>query len=427
VSSPGVRAASRGSLLLLIVVQASGCAVTRSVLLAEKRAHYKFEASSSPGDPEFLHSMEAFGNKMVPGNKVELLNNGVEFFPAMLRDIAAARKSVNLEIYAFRNDKAGQRFAEGLAAAARRGVEVRLLVDGHGSKLGPLREMLQQAGVNVQTYRPVTPLSIFKIGRRTHRKILVVDGAISYTGGFGIAERWLGDARNQKEWRDCAVRVTGPVVGQMQGIFGEDWTFTTGEILVGENLFPRNAPAGGVLAQAVKASRGDATSVAKMLYYVAISSAKKSITLQNAYFVPDKQMREALAAAARRGVDVRIMVPGPHIDMPLVRLAGRGKYGDLLEAGVKIYEYQPSMLHSKVLVVDGLFSTVGSINFDVRSMISNAEESFIFYDKDVAARLEASFRRDLAHARDVSYDRWKKRGLDKRFAEALSTLGTPLY
>src|SRR5436309_2019430 len=223
------------------------------------------------------------------------------------------------------------------------------------------------------------------------------------------------------------VRATGPVSAQMQAIFAEDWTYTTGEILAGDKFYPQIAPAGEILAQGVKMSRGDSSSLAEMLFLVAIQSARKSVHIQNAYFVPDAQIREALIAAAKRGVDVRVMVPGRHIDMPLLRMASRLHYGELLTGGVKIFEYNRTMMHNKDAVFDGIFSTIGSINFDARSLLENAEDSLSFYDREFAARLDAVFAEDEKACREVTYESWKKRGAEQRLAAAPSVLFQPLY
>jgi cardiolipin synthase len=365
---------------------------------------------------------------MVPGNFATLLKNGDEIFPAMTKAIREARTSVNLETYIFQPDEAGRQFADAMIEAARRGVEVRLLIDAWGSKLGDLQGPLEQAGVKWREYRPVRVISLYKVGKRTHRKILVVDGKVAFTGGLGISKQWLGNARNSHEWRDTQVMVTGPVVDQMQAIFAEDWTYTTGEILAGEKFYPRrDGRTGPVMAQAIKASRGDASSLAKMLYYVAIKSATKSIHIQNAYFIPDQQVRNALVEAVKRGVDVKIMVPGRHIDLPMVRMASWLHYGDMLEGGVKIYEYRNTMLHNKVMVVDGLFSTIGSINFDTRSMKGNAEESLAFYNRDFAADIEAMFQEDLKRCDEITLHEFKNRGLAKRMSELVSYIWEPYY
>jgi cardiolipin synthase len=303
-----------------------------------------------------------------------------------------------------------------------------VLVDGTGSsRSGPILDRMRRAGVKAYVFHPIDLWSLYNIGWRTHRKILVVDGAISFTGGFCIAENWLGDARNPKEWRDMMVRATGPVSAQMQAIFSEDWTYTTGEILAGDSYYPRIERTGDIEAQGIKVSRGDSSSLASIFYVVAIKSAEKSIHIQNAYFVPDPQIREALIDAAKRGVDVRIMVPGRHIDMPLVRMASRRHYGELLTAGVHILEYNRTMMHNKNAVIDGLFSTVGSINFDGRSLRSNEEDSLAFYDREFASRMEATFAEDAKYCREVTYQGWRKRGVEQRLAELVSVFFEPLY
>lgn len=418
-----------GRLLTLVfagalVLQSSACTMVRF----DKRSVYRYDEPPAVADDAFRRSLGAFGFAMVEGNRAEILNNGDEIFPAMTGAIRAAQSTVNLESYIFNDDRAGKIMADALMEAARRGVEVRVLVDGTGSKFsGPLLARMRGAGVKTAVFRPIRLWTLHKIARRTHRKILVVDGTVSFTGGFCIGDSWLGDARNPREWRDMMVEVTGPASAQMQAVFSEDWTFATGEILAGDKLYPRIAPAGDVAAQAVKISRGDSSSLSAMLHYVAIRSAKKSIQIQNAYFVPTRQIREALIDAARRGVDVRITVPGRHMDQPLVRMASRRHYGELLTAGVRIFEYNRTMLHTKASVIDGIFSTIGSINFDARSLHENAEASFSFYDRDFGARLEAVFAEDEKDSREISYESWKRRGLEQRLAELVSGLFEPLY
>lgn len=413
--------------LALLLATSSGCTVIANIVGSEKRDVYKFEHPFTVEDASFRRSMDTLGTAMVPGNDAELFKNGDEIFPAMTKDIREAKFSVNLESYIYQPDKAGRQFADAMIAAARRGVQVRLLVDAWGSKLKQLAEELEAAGVKVRRYRPLRLFSIYKVGKRTHRKILVVDGRIAWTGGLGIEERWLGDARNTNEWRDTQVRAVGPVAAQMQAIFSEDWTYTTGEILAGELFYPRIENAGSMQAQAIKASRGDSSSLAKMLYYVAIQSATKSIRIQNAYFLPDKQVREALVHAVERGVTVEVMVPGRHIDLPMVRFASWHHYGDLLKGGVRIYEYRKTMMHNKTMVVDGLYATIGSINFDARSMNRNAEESLAFYDRGFAKKMEAMFQEDRKKCEEITYREWKKRSLGQRLAELVFWIWEPYY
>lgn len=403
------------------------CTVINSIVASEKRDVYQFHPDFGVAESQFRRSLDTLSSTMVGGNSAELLKNGDEIFPAMTRDIRAAKTSVNLESYIFQPDEAGRQFADAMMDAAKRGVEVRLLIDAYGGKLGDLEGPLKQAGVKFCEYRPIRLISIYKMGRRTHRKLLIVDGKIGYTGGVGIDKRWLGNARNSSEWRDTQVRVEGPVAAQMQAIFSEDWTYTTGEILAGDKFYPKILPAGNIEVEAIKASRGDSSSLPKMLYYMAIQAARKTIRIQNAYFLPDTQTRRALIRAVQRGVDVQVMVPGTHIDVPMVRLSSRLHYGPLLEAGVKIYEYQPTMMHNKVFVVDGIFSTIGSINFDQRSMGKNAEESLAFYDRDFAAKIDAMFNDDLKRCREVTHSRWSHRGLAARLSELIFWIWEPYY
>jgi len=414
---------------ITLALAGSGCAVTTVITGSEKREAYELDRTLGlkVTDPEFRRSAEALGNPMVGGNSATLLENGDEIFPAMIRDIRAAKKSVNLETYIFKPDRAGREVADALMAAARRGVEVRLLVDAWGSKFKDLRQEFDDAGVQAKKFRPVNPFALHKIGRRTHRKILVVDGRIAYTGGLGIDDRWLGDARNKDEWRDTQVRAEGPVAAQMQAIFSEDWTFTTGQILAGDLFYPKIEPSGTVLSQAIKASRGDSTSLSKMLFYIAIESATKKIYIENAYFLPDKQVRRALIDAVGRGVDVQVIVPGRNIDIPMVRQASWSHYGELLQGGIQIWEYEPSMMHNKTMVVDGIYSTVGSINFSSRSMSMNAEESLAFYDRDFGARMEDMFHRDRKHCEQITYAEWKHRGFTKRISETVFWAFEPYY
>ena len=417
---------SRGHVLALGIAMAlltQGC-----TLIALKRSVYQFDHPFAVKDAAFRRSLDTFGNTMVGGNSAEILNNGDAIIAGMAAAIREAKATVNLESYIFKNDKAGAMVAEPLIEAARRGVEVRVLVDGTGSShSGPILDRMRQAGAKVNVFHPLGLWSLYNIGWRTHRKILVVDGTVSFTGGFCIADDWLGDARNPKEWRDMMVRATGPVSAQMQAIFSQDWTYTTGEILAGDKFYPHLDRTGDIEAQAIKVSRGDSSSQASIFYIVAIQAAEKSIHIQNAYFVPDARIREALIRAAKRGVDVKIMVPGRHIDMPLVRMASRWHYGELLQAGVHILEYNRTMMHQKNAVIDGLFSTVGSINFDGRSLRANEEDSLAFYDRGFAEKMEAAFADDAKHCREITYRNWKKRGVEQRLAELVSVFFQPLY
>ncbi|MFN2427306.1 MAG: phosphatidylserine/phosphatidylglycerophosphate/cardiolipin synthase family protein [Candidatus Binatia bacterium] len=441
-TEPGDR--GRASWLVTIVItaaavpglfSASGCTmingvaagVRNEVWARPKRTDYKFDALFTVEDPQFRRTMDSIADGMVEGNTATLLNNGVEIFPAMTADIRAARASVNLETFLYENDEAGRLFADAMIEAVGRGVEVRLLVDGWGANLGDLRGELEGAGVIVQEYRPLKLYTLNRPGIRTHRKLLIVDGRIGYTGGLGIDERWLGDARNPDEWRETQVRVTGPVVAQMQAIFSENWVYSSAEILAGDTFFPQLEPTGDILAHALKSSKGDSSSLPKQMYVVAIKSSRRSIHIHNPYFIPDTQVRRALVEAVQRGVDVQVIVPGRHHDIPLVRQSSRSHFGELLEGGVKIFEYVPTMMHLKALVIDEIFSTIGSINFDVRSMQINAEESLSFYDRPFAEKMEAMFQDDKRRCREVTLEQWENRSFAARSAEWFSWIWEPYY
>jgi cardiolipin synthase len=417
------RLAAAGAALLLQVLCAAGC----SYLFSDKRTVYHFDPAYGVDSPEFLRSLDSLGTEMVPGNRVALYENGDGIFPAMLAAIEGAKLSVNLEEYIFDHGEVATRFAHALAQRARAGVEVRLLVDAWGSSLGPLQTELEAAGAIVRIYKPLRLYSIDRIGNRTHRRILTVDGRIGFCGGVGIDDRWKGDARNPSEWRDTMIRAEGPVVAQLQHVFAQDWVHTTGEVLNGNRQFPPIAPAGHVLAQAIAAARADSISMSKLLIYMAIQAARRSIWIENAYFVPDRQIREGLKAAARRGVDVKVIVPGSHMDSPNVRAASHYHYGELLDAGVAIYEYRPTMMPNTVMVVDSIWSTIGSINLVNRSMTKNAEVNIAVYDRAFAAEVEKMVLADLEHCDVLTREAWKKRGVLARLGELFFWLFSENY
>jgi cardiolipin synthase len=408
---------------LLAVSVLGGC----SYIFSEKRTAYQYEPVYGVDSPEFLRTLDGLGTEMVPGNSARLLQNGDRIFPAMLDAIAAARLSINLENYIFDHGTIATQFAAALAERARAGVAVRLLVDGWGSNLGPLKEELEAAGAVVRVYKPLKIYAIDAVGHRTHRRILTVDGRVGFCGGVGIDDRWKGDARDPSEWRDTMIEMAGPVVVQLQHIFAQDWIHTTGEVLNGDRQFPVVEPAGSMLAQAIAASRGDSISMSKLLLYISIQAARRRIWIENAYFAPDRQIRDGLAAAARRGVDVKVIVPGAHTDSPNVRMAAHYHFGDLLAAGVGIYEFRPTMMHNKVMVVDSIWSTVGSINFVNRSMTKNAEANFVVYDRDFAGEVEAMVLADLARCDVLTEAQWKKRGLFTRVGELFFFLFSENY
>jgi cardiolipin synthase len=401
-----------GLLALLALTFLSGCATSYG-----KRTVYSYEPSYGVASPQFEHLLEVQTVGLQGGNQAMLLNNGDGFFPAILDAIRTAKASVNIELYIFAKGKMAEQFVEALCVKAREGVEVRVLVDSVGERLGKLGDKLKECGANFQIYKPHKLFSIAKTGDRTHRKIITVDGRIGFTGGLAIDDRWAGDARNPDEWRDTVVRVEGPAVLALQRVFLEDWLYTTGEVLDGPGQFPVAQEVGGLKAQAVASSRTSQLSVAKLHYYMPMQAARDHIWIENAYFLPDKDIRVALCAAARRGVDVRIVVPGKFIDIKAVRYAARGQYEEMLKAGVKIYEYQPTMIHSKVMVVDRVWSSIGSMNFTSRSMKANAEANVAIYDEGFASQVRAIIEADIARSEQILLEQWKKRGSGEKTKE----------
>jgi len=358
---------------------------------------------------------------LTPGNRIDFLENGDGIFPPMLEAIRSARSTITFEAYIFWSGKVGSGFRDALSERASHGVTVRVLLDAVGSparKLDPKDvESMQRAGCNVAFFHRKKPWSRGSIDRRTHRRILVVDGRVGFTGSVGFADEWLGNADAKDHWRDTQVRLEGPVVTELQAAFQENWTEATGETLSGEALFPPPVPAGPVSAEVISSSSRYAGADVQRLYAIALASAERTIDVANSYFLPDRDAVALMTAAARRGVRVRILVPGKVNDVPATKTAGRMAFGDLLRGGVGIWEYGGTMFHQKSMVVDGLFATLGSANFDNRSFRLNEEVNLVACDAGTARRLEEMFERDLARARPYSYAEWRDRPLTQRISE----------
>jgi cardiolipin synthase len=369
-------------------------------------------------DPSFIPTVEAYTASSVGGgNAVNLLLNGDEIFPAELAAIRAARKTITYAQYDYEDGPIARQFAEAFADRCRAGVRAHILLDGFGTLLMPAeyRETMTQAGCEVATFRPLSPLALlspFGLGsdnRRNHRRILVVDGRVGFTGGSGVSKKWAGDGRTDGHWRDTDVRVEGPVVESLQGAFAENWLATTGNVLGGEDYFPRLSPRGRVTAQVVRSSPAGGSFAMYTMFLVAMSSARRSIYITNPYFLPDDRMIQALTTAPGRGVRVVLLLPGA-IDNNLVRQVSRAKLGELLEAGIEIYEYRAGLLHAKTMTVDGVWATIGSSNLDNRSFALNDELNLVVYNRAVASRLEKIFADDLAYSRKIDYQQWRDRG-----------------
>jgi cardiolipin synthase len=387
---------------------------------------YEIATDIEVDSEDFLRASEALtAAPITKGNEAQLLINGDRIFPAFLETIASAERTLNVQTYVYwRGDIAGE-IAGAIGDKAKEGVRCKVILDALGAakmKRGLVRGM-EAAGVQVVLFRPPKPYAIRRIANRTHRRVLVADGRVGMTGGVGIAAEWTGDAEDPDHWRDTHVRVRGPVVRGLQGAFAENWLEGTGEVLAGEDYLPALEPVddGGPM-QLVRSSAKVGDTNAEALYYLAIASARRSIELTAAYFVPRPAFTDALCAAAKRGVDVRIVVPGPHIDKGFVRVAGRAAYDELLEAGVRLFEFQPTMLHAKTLCVDGVWSSVGTVNFDNRSFQLHDEVTLCVWDERFAAELHEAFERDLERAEEFERGRWNGRGPVQRTMEAATTV-----
>ncbi|MDQ6873352.1 MAG: phospholipase D-like domain-containing protein [Gemmatimonadota bacterium] len=393
----------------------------------EKRVKKQIRHLYSIHDAQFQRTMGVLlGPVIVSGNRFETLENGDAIFPSMLQAIRSAQKTISFETYIYWSGEIGKTFADALSQRARAGVKVHVLLDWLGSKKMDddfLSEM-RDAGVEVRRYHAPRWYNLYKLNNRTHRKILVVDGRVGHTGGVGIATEWGGHAQDPQHWRDSHFRAEGPVVAQMQSVFGDNWVKATGNVLDGDDYFPALAPVGDAAAQMFASSPSGGSEGMEIMYLLMIAAAERSIELSSAYFVPDELARATLVAALQRGVRVRIIAPGPHIDKETVRHASRALWGDLLQAGAEIYEYQPTMFHCKVLIADGLLVSVGSTNFDARSFHLNDEASLNIYDEAFAAHQIEVFERDLKSSRRISYDQWRNRPwLEKLWGHAAALLG----
>jgi cardiolipin synthase len=364
------------------------------------------------------------GPAVLDGNRVTALQNGAESFPAMLAAIRSARRSVNFETYVDWSGVVSGEFARAMEERAQAGVAVHVLVDAvGGAKMkDSVVDDLRRAGVQFRYFHPLHWWTLDRLNNRDHRKILVVDGRTGFTGGIGIADEWSGNARKPDHWRDMQFQVEGPVVAQMQAVFESNWIVTTGHALYGAAYFPKLQPIGRSSAQMFASSPDDGSENMQLMYLLAISAANKSIDLEAAYFIPGPLIRKALKAALKRGVRVRIIVPGAHVDSGLVNAASQAQWGPMLQAGAHIYRYQPSLFHSKLMIVDGYLTMVGSANFDNRSFRLNDEANLNVYDADFAAHMTRVFEQDLGRSREVSLEAWRNRPWPRKLKDWLSSL-----
>ena len=386
----------------------------------EKKLDRKIEHHYAISDPQYRREMSVMlGPAIVGGNRVLDLQNGDEIFPAMLGAIRAAQKTITFETYIYWSGDIGKELAEALAERAKAGVKVSVLLDWVGSlKMeAELIDLMKDAGAQVERYRPLHWYNLGRMNNRTHRKLLVVDGRIAFTGGVGVAEQWTGNAQDPDHWRDMHFQLEGPAVAQFQAAFNDNWIKATGEVLNGEGYFPPLQRVGDMDAHLFIASPAGGSESMHLMYLMGIAAAEQSIDLQASYFVPDELIHKALIAARQRGVKVRVLVPGEHIDSDTVRLASKAEWGPLLQAGVEIHEYLPTMMHNKLLIIDREMVSVGSTNFDVRSFRLNDEASLNVYDRPFAEKMTRVFEDDLKHTKRYTYEIWEKRPLKEKLIE----------
>jgi cardiolipin synthase len=415
----------RVSIFLAVLVTALVTVIVLNLSSSEKKIEHRIAPLYAVQDPQFRRSMGSLlGPPLTEGNQVTPLRNGVEIFPAMLASIAAAERTITFETFIYWSGEIGRQFADALSARAKAGVKVHVLLDWVGStRMEPqLLTRMEAAGVEVRRYHPPHWYTLTKLNNRTHRKLLVIDGRVGFTGGVGIADPWLGDANDAEHWRDSHFRVEGPVVAQMQAAFLDNWMKATGEVLHGVEYFPALSGPGSMTAQMFRSDPGEGSESVRLMYLLSIASARESIHIAAAYFVPDNLAVATLVAARTRGVAVEIIVPGPLVDTETTRRASRARWGPLLEAGVTIYEYQPTMFHCKVMVVDGVWTSVGSTNFDNRSFRLNDEANLNVYDKAFASALLEDFARDRSRSRKITLAAWKSRPWYEKLVEHTAAL-----
>ncbi len=376
-------------------------------------------------DTQFMHELGTLlGPPVLDGNSIEDLQNGDEIFPAMLAAIRAARHTITFETYIYWSGEIGKDFREALVERAKAGVKVHVLLDWVGSQKmdGDTIPALRKAGVEVEQYHPLHWYSLARMNNRTHRKLLVIDGRVGFTGGVGIADQWRGDAQNPDYWRDSHYRVEGPAVAQIQAAFVDNWMKTSGRVLQGKGYFPPLQPVGDRRAQMFISSPRAGGDSMQLMYLLALTAAERTIDLSAAYFVPDDFTRAAIIAAIARGVRVRVIVPGKHIDTVVVGKASRETWGELLKVGAEIHVFQPTMFHCKMLVVDGQLVSVGSTNFDNRSFRLNDEANLNVYDRPFAEKMTGIFEADMKRSKQMTFEEWQDRPWHERLMEKLAAM-----
>jgi cardiolipin synthase len=399
--------------------------VLANFVRSEKKVQHSIESAYGIDDPQFTRTLGTLlGPSLQGGNRVTELLNGDQIFPAMLDAIRSAQRTITFETFIYWSGEIGHRFADTLSERARAGVRVLILLDWAGSVRmeRALIHQLKSAGCEVERYHALKWYHLTRINNRTHRKLLVVDGRIGFTGGVGIGDEWTGHAQDPQHWRDSHFKIEGPVVARMQAIFMVNWIKARAKVEHTQDFFPPLEDAGKLYAQMFHSSPDEGSENIRLMYLLSIVAARRSLLLEQSYFVPDDLITRTIIEAARRGVRVEVITPGKYIDGFYVRRASRARWGPLLRAGVKIYEYQPTNLHAKIMVVDGLWSSVGSTNFDNRAFRLNDEANLNIYDAGFAAQLEQTFAADKAKSREITYEQWRNRPWLARLSDRLWSL-----
>ena len=402
-----------------------GTLLARNFIPNEKKISHRLELPYGVGDPQFDRSLgQLLGPPLLDGNRVRALQNGDEIFPAMLAAIRSAQRSVTLESFIYWQGHVAEQFSDALCARARAGVRVHVLLDGLGCNClrGELIRQMRRAGVEVQIYNIVEPFDIDRINNRTHRKLMVADGTVGFTGGVGIADEWNGHAQSPRHWRDMHFQVEGPAVAQMQSAFVDNWMKMAATVLHGDDYFPPLGPVGSLRCHLFKSAPHEGSDSLRMVFLFSIAAARKSVLIANAYFMPDDLTIQTMIEALGRGVRIEILMPGPHIDKQYVRDASRARWGGLFEAGARFYEYQPTMYHSKLMVIDETWTSVGSANFDNRSFRLNDEANLNVLDADFGAAQAAVFAADKAHAKEITFAEWRSRSRSQKLIDRAAAL-----
>lgn len=422
---PGVqsRVNKKKAVAIAVVAAVLGTLVVVNLSLGRKKIEHEITTDYGVADPQFRRTMTSLlGPSLVGGNRVTEFLNGDKIFPAMLAAIHGAQKTIDFETYIYWEGSIGHEFSQALADRAQAGVQVHVTLDWAGTKIDPKYvDQMKAAGVAVETYHTPHWYTLSRLNNRTHRKILVVDGRVGFTGGVGIGDEWRGDAETPDHWRDTHFRLEGPAVAQMQAAFMDNWMQVHGEVYVDADYFPELAPKGEALAQVFNSSPRGGGDKVRMMYMLSIAAARKSILISNAYFVPDDLCIRTLVAARKRGVRIELITPGP-TDAKVTKSASRSRWGELIEAGVEFYVFQPTLYHCKVMIVDESWVSVGSTNFDNRSFELNDETNLDVYDSEFAKRQVQVFEDDKRRSHRVTIEEWRARPWHERLAEHVSGL-----